>query len=245
MLIAALLLSMAVLPAMAQREHGFPKWGVGGTFGSAISAPPGVEGQGPKAVPKGGACYGLYAEYYMPFSPFSLRAGWDGENLDYFDIGGDSDLSQLSIGARYYPAPATWAVQPRLGADLLYTMGRVTTPMKAARENMGTGEFTERQGVFRDPFVSLSPTVGIELRTFSSLSFTIDYAYRIGVGSKIDVESKSNMPPGGYRMKGAMNRHCISIGMKADFPFRWETEDSGNLVEGIIELIIEALSGRD
>lgn len=72
----------------------------------------------------------LHMEYYLPKAPFSLKVGYEHEELHFLKGDGSCDLNQLMLGGRWYPAPAQWKVCPYVGVDVLYAFGADRGPFE-------------------------------------------------------------------------------------------------------------------
>ena len=98
------------LSAVAQDEDSSPRWAidgqVGGNITSKASSP---DGSVPRLRALSTSCTGLltklHVEYYLPKTNFSLKAGYEHEELTFLKGDASADISQLMLGGRWYPAP--------------------------------------------------------------------------------------------------------------------------------------------
>ncbi len=56
----------------------------------------------------------LHVEYYLPKTSFSLKAGYEREQLRFLKGDGCNELNQLMLGGRWYPAPTIGRLPPML-----------------------------------------------------------------------------------------------------------------------------------
>lgn len=61
----------------------------------------------------------FHAEYYLPNTNFSLKAGYEHEEVTFLKGEAAYDMNQLMLGGRWYVAPTDWWVQPYMGLDML------------------------------------------------------------------------------------------------------------------------------
>ena len=72
----------------------------------------------------------LHAEYYIPFSPFSVKGGYEHEEMGL--LGGDAyaDVNQLMLGGRYYnpmPVSTPTTISVRKQSASIWRLPRPTT----------------------------------------------------------------------------------------------------------------------
>lgn len=178
-----------------------------------------------------GNVFDITAHWY-PNRHFALSGGLYAEQtgiLTPFDNNGIGKkkywMCGLHVGARYYPLPHKWIVQPYLGASIY-------TNVLNLGHTRGSYEFTtntyngSRAHVDYDvqcPALSLAPQLGVELRLLSSVSFTCAFDYRWGIygRSRADMRYVSGSEAGtAMHFENPMSRTVLSLGLKIDFPLR-------------------------
>lgn len=184
----------------------------------------------------------FHAEYYLPKSRFSLKAGYEHEELNFLKGDGNSDLNQLMLGVRWYPATARWKIAPYVGCDFLYAFEAERGPfwmdasMSWSDNNLSESTYSyTAEGVAKAPRFSLGPIVGADIYLFSSIALQVEYGYRFGVDSpyRACYTEKGNSHTSEYH--GQMHRHVLSIGLKVTFPFRWTSSDWSGLLDGLLD----------
>ncbi len=184
----------------------------------------------------------VHVEYYLPKSRFSLKAGYEHEELNILKGDGGGDLDQLMLGGRWYPAPSSWKVAPYVGADVLYAFSADRGPFQMSShlswsEN-GMSQTTygyAAQGIAKAPRFSLGPIVGADIYLFSSVALQVEYGYRFGLDSPYRVHYTEEGSNRATEYHGQMHRHVFSIGLKVTFPFRWTSDDWGGLLQGLLD----------
>lgn len=184
----------------------------------------------------------FHVEYYLPKSRFSLKAGYEHEEINFLRGDGNSDLNQLMLGARWYPAPTRWKVAPYVGSDILYAFGAERGPfgmdasMSWSDSNLSKSTYSyTAEGVAKAPRFSLGPIVGTDVYLFSSIALQVEYGYRFGVDSpyRACYTEKGSSRTSEYH--GQMHRHVFSVGLKVTFPFRWASSDWDGLLDGLLD----------
>lgn len=96
------------LSAVAQDEDSSPRWAIDGQVGGNITSKASSPASGvPRLRALSTSCTGLvtklHVEYYLPKTNFSLKAGYEHEELTFLKGDASADLSQLMLGGRWYP----------------------------------------------------------------------------------------------------------------------------------------------
>lgn len=178
----------------------------------------------------------LHAEYYVPNSQWSVKAGYEHEEISYLKGDANYDLNQLMVGGRWRPAPGDWWVQPYVGADVLWAIdaehdnldGDVTMTQERYQYHIG--------GQMRMPRFSAGPVVGADVYIFSHIALQVQYGFRLGFGSHCHAAYTDNRGEGSTVYHGQIHRHVFSVGLKVDFPFHFTEGDSRGLLQGILDL---------
>lgn len=179
-----------------------------------------------------GPNFSAHAEYYLPFSHFSLVGGYEDESLDF--CGGEvyTSLSQLMFGSRYYPLPRSWFVQPYVGASAFFNVaGRDDSSVMTVS---GSENYTRDYMISR-PVLSVAPSVGVDLYIFSSLALSFEYGYRMAIDGRVDI--KSTFPERNNAttaVHSRLHRQAFSVGLKVTFPFSFTNEDFMGLINSLL-----------
>ncbi len=184
----------------------------------------------------------LHVEYYLPKTRFSLKAGYEREELKFLRGDGNNELNQLMLGGRWNPAPAHWKVAPYVGADVLYAFDadrgpfEMSSSMSWSYSQMSKKTYSYvAQGIVKAPRFSLGPVVGADIYLFSSVALNVEYGYRFGLDSHYRVSYTEDGSDHVSEYHGQLHRHVFSVGLKMTFPFRWTSEDWGGLLQGLID----------
>lgn len=184
----------------------------------------------------------LHVEYYLPKTHFSLKAGYEREELNFLKGDGSQELNQLMFGGRWYPAPAHWKVAPYAGADVLYAFDADRGPfdmssyMSWSYSQMSKKTYSyAAKGIVKAPRFSLGPIVGADIYLFSSVALKVEYGYRLGLGSPYRVTYTEDGSNHTSEYHGHLHRHVFSIGLKVTFPFHWTSNDWCGLLQGLID----------
>ncbi|MGM9714387.1 MAG: outer membrane beta-barrel protein [Prevotella sp.] len=223
-----LLIVMAILPAEANGQNEERRWAIDGNLGfTFIKDKTGVsDNMGQEA---GRSTY-LGAEYFIPHTHFSVRAGYQSETLRLGSQLITADQQTINIGGRWYPAPERWAIQPHagIGANILLSDDNSTEGAE-----WGMGHKVTYQADINSPRVALTPSVGLDIYLFSSLALYVDYTYNLGFNNAYDITySVNDRTP--TRVHGNLNHHNVQIGLKLTFPFRFTSDDMGSLLKSIL-----------
>lgn len=160
------------LSAVAQDEDSSPRWAIDGQVGGNITSKASSPASGvPRLRALSTSCTGLltklHVEYYLPKTNFSLKAGYEHEELTFLKGDASADLSQLMLGGRWYPAPGDWPVVPYLGMDVLwaYNCDRGDFSMDASvspgYSKVDKQYSYEAKGTVREPRFSVGPMAGV------------------------------------------------------------------------------------
>ncbi len=187
------------------------------------------------AASQTGMLTSLHAEYYIPNSQWSVKAGYEHEEISYLKGDANSDLNQLMAGGRWRPAPTDWWVQPYVGADVLWAIdaGRddlasdITMPQEGYQYHIG--------GQTRTPRFSAGPVLGADVYIFSHIALQAQYGFRLGFGSHNHAVYTDNKEATPTVYHGQIHRHVLSVGLKVDFPFHFTEGDSRGLLQGILD----------
>lgn len=184
----------------------------------------------------------FHFEYYMPKCPLSLKAGYEHEELNYLKGDGGSDLNQLTLGGRWYPAPAQWKVCPYVGTDFFYAVdadrGSFQMSSQLSWSNNGLSQTTygyAAQGVAKVPRFSVGPIVGADIYLFSSVALQVEYGYRLGFDASYRARYSEDGSSRTSEYHGQLHRHVLSVGLKVAFPFHWTHDDWGGLLQGLLD----------
>lgn len=222
------------------------RWAVDGFIGTAGPMHMKTDGQVfGSTLPsvREGFASGVHVEYFLPYAPFSLKAGYEHEELNFVNQDISSTMKSLSLGGRYYPLPRHWVVQPYTGADLLVNIGAVNDNQSMeSYSSSAVRPSYRREARVRLPRFGAASVVGADIRMFSSIYLQMQYSYRLAVGSHVDIRSRALSGNGPVSHDhGTLHRHALSIGLKIAFPFRFTTRDG----EGLINLLLDALFPDD
>lgn len=200
------------------QEGNCRRWAVDGQIGLGLLRPlenrESAEGSLPKDKPS--IVTKLHLEYYLPHSPFSLKAGFEHEEMKFMNKKISCGVSQLMAGGRYYPAPSCWRVQPFLGADLFFNVN-------SRHEDELSGEYgvdgtmCEREGHIALPRFSAGPVAGADIYLLPTVALQVEYGYRWGLDSHVDIYSRYHFAGEQVHSYGHVHRHVLSLGAKVVF----------------------------
>ena len=177
----------------------------------------------------------LHVEYYVPGSQWSVKAGYEHEEISYLKGDANYDLNQLMVGGRWRPAPTDWWVQPYVGADVLWAVdaehGNLDSDVTMSLEHYQY----HISGQTRTPRFSAGPVVGADVYIFSHIALQVQYGVRLGFGSHNHAVYTGNRGDGTTVYHGQIHRHIFSMGLKVDFPFHFTEGDSRGLLQGILD----------
>ena len=177
----------------------------------------------------------LHAEYYIPGTQWSVKGGYEHEEISYLKGDINSDLNQLMVGGRWRPVPGDWWVQPYVGADVLWAID-------AERHELNTDATLSQEryqyhigGTARMPRFSAGPVVGADIYIFSHIALQAQYGFRLGFCSHSHADYTDNKGAGTTVYHGQIHRHVLSVGLKVDFPFHFTEGDGRGLLQGILD----------
>ena len=177
---------------------------------------------------QGNAFY-VSADYWLS-QRFAFNGGiaceQQGLYTDYSDGIGLKKVNMLGVnaGIKYYFFPKKWIFQPHIGASLYTNVLNLGHQKGKTSVTLNQG-YPGSHGVLtydvQCPALSLSPQIGVDIHLLSSLSFCIDYDYRIGLwgSNKAQLRFTDGVLTGQTVGIDERNiRSCISIGLKMVFP---------------------------
>jgi hypothetical protein len=92
-----------------------------------------------------------------------------------------------------------------------------------------------------NPRLSFVPGAGLEIYLLSSVAFTVEYGFHMGLASRTDVTvERDGRPPQVMRDSGMF--HSLSMGAKVTFPFSFTSGDGANLLYLLTELLFDRRS---
>lgn len=189
---------------------------------------------GDKPASTGGPNFYGSFEYYLPGTQLSVTGGYSHEEMTFY--GGDvsTDMSQITLGGRWYPAPQNWSIQPYVGASTCWNVsGRNES---GSMSSVQIGNYDRNYRISR-PLLSVAPTVGADLYVCSSLALEFEYGYRMAINGHTAAVTTYNADNREYKMRSAMHRHALSIGLKVTFPFHFTSNDFNGLIDSIFNSI--------
>ena len=157
-------------------------------------------------------------------------------------------MAGLEAGAKYYPLPSKWIVQPYVGATVMTNVLNLTTQRgtKHFRSNIGTGgSATVADYEVQCPAVSLSPKVGVDLHLLRDLSLTFAADYRWGLYGKSRATarfSEGALIGQSQNMDCRIDRTVLSIGLKLDFPFN--SINPSKVQNGLLDILWMWISSK-
>ena len=241
-LITTLLLTASMM-ASAQTNYDDPtRWAVDAQFGGAIPLIGHNDLTGPgyfTGSTKGrhGTVNKLHAELYMPNTHFSVKGGYEHERLSILSGDAETELKEMMLGGRWYPAPWIWNVQPFVGLD-----GYLNISSLNNHYSISSSEGYQRTTDIHQPRFSVAPVIGMDIFVFSHIAIQMEYGFRVGVGSHMTATSTFQRMPGEtFVTKSDLHRHCFSIGLKVTFPFKFTSDDG----RSFFETLLEDLFGND
>lgn len=170
-------------------------------------------------------------------SGVGVSAGYWNEEVRLLSGDVDYTMGGLLVGARYYATPSDWVVHFYGGADLLFNFKE-----KALRgwvESFGNSEkISSVVYSGKSPFLTVAPNVGVEIPVFSSILFFLQYDFRLGIRSSAHIIYRDEYAGKEFLFKNHAMRHSLVFGLRVNFPFEWNEDDSFNLVNGILDLIL-------
>ena len=225
-IVLLIIVSLGFLPSFGQEEK---RWSLQAGFGE-INMLENKYNEGNHFVSEDqGNTFYISADYWKS-SRFALTGGLNFEQqglyTDYSNGIGLKKINMLGInaGVKYYFFPKKWIFQPYVGASLYTNVLNLGHQKEETRVPLDQG-FPGSNGVLnydvQCPALSLSPRIGVDIHLLSSLSFCIDYDYRIGLwgSNKAQLRFTDGVLMGQTVGIDERNiRSCISFGLKMDFP---------------------------
>ncbi len=177
----------------------------------------------------------LHVEYYIPGTKYSVKAGYEHEEINYLKGDLSYDLNQLMVGGRWRMAPTDWWVQPYVGADVLWALdaerGNVEMDATSAAERYSY----QATGVGNMPRFSVGPVVVADIYLFSHIALQLEYSFRVGLNSHCHLDYTDNRATTPAAYHGQIHRHALSAGLKIDFPFSFTEGDERGLLRGLLD----------
>lgn len=209
-------------------------WAVDFQVGGAIAGGSSVQGsdlplQRVGSSSNSGLLTKLHLEKYLGNGHYSVKAGYEHEEINALEGDFSSDFSELSLGGRWYPAPNEWVVQPYAGADMLWNFNAGHGPF-STWASTGSYEYS-MEGYSRTPHFSIGPVVGADLYIFSCIAVQVEYGYRWAINARADGHYAEGSSSRTAFRHARLHRHALSIGLKVTFPFSINQHDSNSLLD--------------
>jgi hypothetical protein len=187
--------------------------------------PPGV------STGRGSSALRLTGEYYLR-DRWSLTAGYFRTDVSYGH--GHRLMEGAHAGTRRYFLRPDFIIQPYLSAATELNWGEHT------QRRDGLPDYTQHTV---NPRLSFIPGAGVELYLFTSVAFTVEYGFHMGLASRTEIVRSPDGPsPQVMRDRGMF--HSLSLGAKITFPFTFTSDDGNNLLELIWEMIFHDLHNK-
>ena len=190
---------------------------------------------------KVGSGYGMLSklrvEFYLPYAPISLKAGYEHEEWNFLDTNLGNDMEGVSLGVRCYPGKKLWGVQPYIGLDALYNFsgGSYAYSRDVASNRFGRVRY---DGMVHIPRVSVAPIAGVDLYLFSCIALQLEYSCRLVLSRASVFQAQYNHQPEPFELRMRPIRHGFNVGLKIVFPFHFTAGDGVNLVQGILDILL-------
>lgn len=191
----------------------------------------------PSSARQMGLGWKLEAEYYLPDSPFSLKAGYDSESLEAFSSSHSVSLEQISVGGRYYIPVSDFPIKPYLGADGLLNIGTLDHGGQMEEWDFRVSQqvpVLKREFDVRSPRFSFAPVAGIDVNILTCVALQLEYGFRMGIGSHYTIHSQDMRTGKTYETRFKGMRHVLSFGVKVNFPFRLTRGDGQTVMDWIL-----------
>ena len=233
--IALLLVALAV---KAQDEP-VRTFAIDGQIGGASSPYVKTITKGQYLIPERvGSGYGMISklrlEYYLPYTPLSLKAGYEHEEWNFLDTNLGDDMAIFSLGGRCYPGRKLWFVQPYIGLDALYNFNGGSRVFSWELNNDRYGR-VRYDGMAHIPRFSLAPIAGVDLYLFSCIAIQLEYSCRMGFSKASVIQAKYNHLSEPFEIRLRPIRHGFNIGLKVTFPFHFTEKDGQKVVDGLLD----------
>ena len=192
-----------------------------------------------------GHIHTLLLEYYIPYTRFSLKGGYTGEEIK-LNPGISASLSNLEVGGRYYFLPQRFVIQPYGGLSTAWNL----SPRRQYGITSGSYYDPSRQEFRKDydcryqvkePLFTISPVIGADIYFLSCLAFTLEYNFRMGIAGRMNGEVEKTNSRGTGIVRSSGMRQTLSVGVKVNFPFTI-TQTDGN---SILQLLDEVIFGEE
>lgn len=230
----------SALPASAQDDGARRAWAVDFQLGTNLmphSQPNGalVPSQRSSSTSSIGLLTKVHVErYFGQGSHFSVKAGYEHEEVNMLEGDYSSDFDELMLGGRWYPAPGRWAIQPYAGIDLLWNLNRDRGDFEMASTSndysyTATGHATM-------PRFSLGPVVGADIYLFSCIALQVEYGYRWGIDARAGAHYAESSSRRTEYHHAQPHRHALAIGVKVTFPFSFSRSDVNSLLDGLFDI---------
>lgn len=237
------LVQLVACQVFGQYNHESRRWALSGVLGPGIlSNVHTVPMSGANALvetstgTKMGLARGLFAEYYIPNSNFSIKAGYDRENINIDKVNISFDMSNILVGGRYYYEIQSF--HPYGGIDLMYNVGERHFDVDGSVSGDHTIVGQTFKGHVQAAGFTFAPVVGCDIQLFSSVALAVEYGYRLSPNAHVNEVRTYDRGWGSTQTTGNLNRHHISIGLKFSFPFHWSGSDSSSLFEGLLNTMV-------
>lgn len=178
-------------------------------------------------------------EYYLPHKT-SVHAGYFQETNHYFGSDVEQSMKGLTLGARKYFLKESCFFQPFAGVNTFYSFsdrhiqGEIISYTFDMKGNQH--EVYRRNYIGKNPVFSVAPAVGFDLYFLSCIAFTVEYNFRMGIGSGMDITTKNNRPdPWVVSSKGM--RHDFTLGVKVTFPLSFTSGDGETALNSLFEIL--------
>ena len=254
-----MLLSLCATETKAQKQttqqpaYAEPhRWSIEASFGGISQS----DDRGDLYSDNEGNAFGLTADYW-PACHIALTGGIYAEqlgmmtSLDANGIGPKKYwMAGIEAGAKWYPLPAKWMVQPYIGGTVMTNVLNLPHQYgtKHFSSNIGTaGSATVADYSVQCPAVSLSPKIGVDVHLLRDLSLTFAADYRWGLygSSKAQVHFNDGAYMGQTKtMDCRMDRTVLQMGLKLYFPMDAVTTAS-KVQKGLLDTLFFRISSKE
>jgi hypothetical protein len=218
-----LLLTLAVAAGGLRGQESDRRWALR-FVGDLLDKPVLTQRPAGASTGNGSSAFALAGEYYLR-DKWSLSAGYFRTDVRYGN--GNRLMEGARVGARHYFLQPDLFVQPYLSAATELNWGEHTE-----RGTFGGSSdwysYTGTQYTV-NPRFSFIPSAGVEIYLLSSVAFTVEYGFNMGIASHTEISvTNSGQSPQVMRDRGMF--HSLSIGAKVTFPFTFSDDDGNNLL---------------
>lgn len=246
----ALCLAM-LFPSLAKAQDADRKWGLQFSLGGTE-----MNNSGSTMNEDQGNAFALTADWYA-WRHLALTGGIYTEHTGVFtgldaDGLGPKTFNTLGVmaGAKLYPLPVRWIMQPYLGGALytnVLNLGHNRGKFQFTSNYTGEPSTTADYDI-RCSALSLSPQVGIDIRLVSSVSLGVAADYRWSLGGKTQATARiteGQLAGRTFTLDERHDRLVFSVGLKVDFPLRSYNHDRlSNTLWSLLAGWIEGKAGR-